>query len=138
MLHWMIHMFWSLWLTLLVVNVVAPSDRIVGASPGSGVTWQSSQTPTIKLGIRNKYGYVSLDKFTAVCIVSGPDAKQRKASMNVESDNWGYVSFPDDFDTWAKPGRYHWQCQVSGKRVAAGSFEYRTTSTYSDQLTVHR
>jgi hypothetical protein len=90
----------------------------------------------VKLGIRDKYG--SLGKFKAVFIVSAPDGSQHEASVSVEQDKWGYVLFPDDFETWAKPGPYSWKCLVDSRQVLSGRFEFMTISTFADQARVYR
>ena len=96
----------------------------------------SLQEPVVELGVRNKTR--SLDKFTAVWIVNAPDGRRYEAKATVERLNIGIVRFPDDFQTYSKPGQYSWKCLVEGRLAAAGSFEFRTVATYSDQLTVHR
>ena len=76
-----------------------------------------------------------MDKFTAVCVVGAPDDKQYRAQTNLVGDNWGYILFPDDFTTWAKPGPYSWKCLVDGREVANGGFEF-TGSAYSNVLKI--
>jgi len=126
----------GLWLFLLVFAVVTLSRQAAWSSAVSIASWQYSATPVVKLGIRNKEGR-GLDKFTAVCVVSAPDNKQYKAQANLVGDNWGYIIFPDDFTTWAKPGPYSWKCLVDSREVANGGFEF-TGGAYSNVLKISR
>ena len=42
----------------------------------------------------------------------------------VIEDQWGYAHFPDDFETYAKSGKYSWKCIVNDRPVIQGEFEY--------------
>lgn len=125
-----------LFIFLPIITILIPPIQGSVSRAGPEVFWQSSQAPVIELGVRNKTG--SLDKFTAVWTVREPDGTLHKATATVERDDSGDVRYPDDFNTYSRPGRYSWKCLVDGREVATGSFEFRTVATYSDQLTVHR
>jgi hypothetical protein len=126
----------GLWPVLLVFAVVALSQRGAMSGPSSNAIWQYSVAPVVKLGIGNKEGRSS-DRFIVVCVVNAPDDKQYRAQKNVVGINWGYMLFPDDFRTWAKPGPYTWKCLVDGKEVADGGFEF-SGAWYSNVLKVSR
>lgn len=132
-----------LWLFLLIITIqVLPVPRSAAGAALSGPrpvelgeTWQSSQEAVVQLGVRNKFG--NRAKYTATWIVmSGVDGTRYEAKATVERNNWGFVYYPGDFHTYAKPGGYTWACLVDGKRVAAGSFEFKSVQGYSDQLEV--
>jgi hypothetical protein len=124
------------WLVLLVFAVVALSRQGALSGSSSNAIWQYSAAPVAKLGIRSKDGRSS-DKFTVVCVVNAPDEHQYRAQKNVVGDSWAYMLFPDDFQTWAKPGPYTWKCLVDSKEVATGDFEF-TGASYSNVLKVSR
>lgn len=124
----------GLWLSMLIFAAVIIPRETSGGNSSSSAVWQYSAAPVVKLGVRNKEGRRT-ERFTAVCVVSAPDDKQYRAQTEVVGDNWGYVVFPDDFPTWAKPGPYTWQCLVDGKQVADGGFEF-TGAWYSNVLKV--
>jgi hypothetical protein len=122
-----------LMILLFITLLMSPLDRPVSTATPE-MSWQSSQKPVVKLGIRDKTG--SLDQFTASCIVSAPDGSKHLARVTVRRLGWGYVWYPDDFQAYAKPGRYSWKWLVDGRQVAAGFFEFRSVASYSDQLEV--
>ncbi len=125
-------LFWGCFVLLPIVFVV-----VVNAQKSvSDVTWQSSESVSVKLGVRDKYG--ELESYEALFVVTGPDGKQYKAEKHVSGDEWGFCYFPDDFDTYAKPGKYSWECIVGGEVVLNGDFEYMTVDSYSDQARVMR
>ena len=93
-------------------------------------SWQTSAAPQVRLGVRDKYG----DRdYEATFIVTGADSKSYTAKVTA-SGEFGYVNFPDDFDTYASPQTYKWECYVGGKKVEDGVFQYATKDTYSDAL----
>lgn len=142
----------GLWLFLLIFTIlVLPVQRSArSAEPDQlrfvplqgeyphpvelGEVWQSSQEPAVQLGVRNKFG--NRRKYTAVWIVSGEDGRRYGARATVEGDDWGYVFFPENFGAISRPIGYTWTVSVDGKRVAAGSFEFKSVQGYSDQLEV--
>ena len=98
----------------------------------SDITWQSSMSVSVQIGVRDKYG--ELESYKARFVVTGPDGEQYKAEKDVSGDEWGFCYFPDDFETYAKPGKYSWECIVGGEVVINGHFEYIT----SDQAKIMR
>ena len=127
------------WLFLLTLTLqVLPVQRPVHAvqRPSSALpkpdTWQSSEAPSVRLGVRNKLG--TRDKYTAIWIVSGADGSRYEARATVKGDDWGDVYFPDDFPAISKPIRYTWTLSVDGQRMFVGSFEFKSVRGYSDQL----
>ena len=120
------------WLFLLTLTLqVLPGQRPVNAFPVPD-TWQSSEAPSVHLGVRNKLG--TRDKYTAIWIVSGADGSRYEARATVKGDDWGTVYFPDDFGSIGKPMRYTWTLSVDGQRMFVGSFEFKSVREYSDQL----
>ncbi|WP_157547613.1 hypothetical protein [Hymenobacter sp. DG25A] len=102
-------------------------------------TWMVSTDAYIKLGVMDKYG--QLGTYTAKFIVTNEDGKQYILVKEIEKgQNGADVMYPADpsngdyFKSEANeaarttPGRYTWECQVSGKRVVSGRFEFPTTS----------
>ena len=74
-------------------------------------TWQTSLDPgkwvegkpyaytasgNMKIGVRDKYG--AMGGYTASFVVTTPNNKSFKQSVKVAGDDWGYASFPDDFN----------------------------------------
>ena len=53
------------------------------------------------------------------------DDKIFEAKLKVNSDEWGFVSFPEDFSTSASDGEYEWECTVGDRAVSSGSFTFR-------------
>jgi hypothetical protein len=83
-------------------------------------TWQMSQTASVELGIRNSQGAV--EPYEADFIVTTPDGKKFTRTIVVEGKEWGMVSFPEDFDTYPRTGRFSWVCVVNGEKVLRGQF----------------
>lgn len=88
-------------------------------------TWQQSTSIEIQLGVRDKWG----DKeYVAEFIVIGPAGKVSSAKIKVETDMFGYVMFPTDFNaSSAAQGNYKWRAIVDGKSVSGGSFTFEGT-----------
>ncbi|GAA4374262.1 hypothetical protein [Hymenobacter koreensis] len=98
-------------------------------------TWLVSTDPYVKLGVLDKFG--QLGSYTAKFIVTNQTTgKEYSLVKEVEKGQNGIdVIFPslateaEYFKTdsgeaaKASPGRYVWQCQVSGKKVVGGRFE---------------
>jgi hypothetical protein len=91
------------------------------------VTWQLSESPSIQLGIRDKFG--SLESYRAEFVVSGKDIGKSytyRATKNVSGSEFAYVVFPRDFgENYAFPGNYNWKCVVNGKTVVSGKFKVK-------------
>ena len=93
---------------------------LLGNSASAEPTWQSSTSTTVQLGVRDKYG--SIGKYTATFIVTDPDKKEFTTSITVKNDDFGYVTFPSDFKTYMKTGKFTWKCVVGGKAIFNGEF----------------
>ena len=102
---------------LLVAAAAAP--------PATGrQQWQWSESPSVRLGVRDKYG--DLGGYEATLVVTAERTGQRwERKIRVEGDNFGSLNFPDDFAAfdWAQHAtRFNWACAVGGKVVTRGRF----------------
>jgi hypothetical protein len=113
-------------LTLLLVNA-APA-----AYGKRRVNWQYSVTPSVQLGVRDKFG--EKGSYNAVFHVTMPDRKTVRATRKVSAAGFGYVTFPQDFNADVPTGRYTWRCVVGGEVAVQGRFDVKYsngTSTLS-------
>lgn len=109
----------------------------------SDASWQYSQSISVRLSVRDKYG--DLGSYKALFVVTDPDGERYKAEKDVSGKAWGDVYFPDDFSyekpgkySWkpsGRPGRYSWKGIVNGRTVASGRFEYKG---FADQARILR
>lgn len=93
-------------------------------------TWQYSETASITLTIRDKYGV--LGEYEATFTVTTPGGLKLVKVVKVQGDELGEVTFPDDFRTPTqyvdlRAGRYRWECVVGGEVVTKGSFSVSLT-----------
>jgi hypothetical protein len=99
------------------------------AAPVQQVHWQWSESPSVRLGVRDKND--DLNGFEAHFVVTSErTGKQWRKSIRVEGDNFGYLNFPDEFAAfeWATHApRFDWACTVNGKVVVKGKFLLATT-----------
>ena len=94
-----------------------------GPSYSQELDWQTSRGVNTELSIRDKYGV--LGGYEAIFIVKeGKNHWQKK--INVKGSDEGIVQFPNDFDPYLPPGKYHWQCFVQGKEKLSGNIDYRS------------
>jgi hypothetical protein len=111
---------------LLFVLLVCASGA---AAPSRQVHWQWSESPSVRIGVRDKND--DLHGYEATFVVTAErTGKQWRKSTKVESDNFGYLNFPDDFAAfeWATHApRFNWTCTVGGKVVVKGKFLLATT-----------
>ena len=96
----------------------------------TGPTWQYSETASVTLSIRDKYGV--LGGYEATFVVHTPDGLKLMKTVAVQGDEMGEVSFPDDFRSPGqyvdiRAGRYRWECLVKGEVVTKGSFSVSLT-----------
>jgi len=84
------------------------------------MSWQQSYEEVIKLGVRNKFGL--LESYEVSFIIKERSGKEFKVSHQARNDEWCFVQFPIDFQTYGKPGKYSWRAVVEGHIVARGSF----------------
>ena len=79
----------ALWFVLAVgaVGVAAPARQ---------VQWQWSESPSVRVGVRDKND--DLHGYEAIFVVTAArTGKQWRQAVKVEGDNFGYLNFPDDF-----------------------------------------
>lgn len=99
------------------------------AAPVRQVHWQWSESPSVRLGVRDKNE--DLKGFEADFVVTAVrTGRQWRKTIRVESDHFGYVNFPDEFAAfdWATHAtRFDWTCTVKGKVVVKGKFVMATT-----------
>lgn len=97
--------------------------------------WQQSESPSVSLGVRDKNGQVG--SYTGVFMVTGPNGKTLTARTRVTGSDWGFVTFPDDFNSasqspgeigYVLDGKYSWVCTVNGSPAIKGRFEYSPPS----------
>lgn len=114
---------------LLALLVFSPSTS-------QAQTWLVSTDAYVKLGVMDKFG--QLGAYTAKFVVINQDTgKEYTLSKQIAKGQSGIdVIFPseasesDYFKTdrgeaaRATPGRYTWECQVSGKKVVGGRFSF--------------
>jgi hypothetical protein len=99
------------------------------AAPVRRVHWQWSESPSVRIGVRDKND--DLHGYEASFVVTAErTGKQWRQKIKVEGDNFGYLNFPDDFAAfdWATHAtRFSWTCTVDGKVVVKGKFALATT-----------
>jgi hypothetical protein len=108
------------------------------ATTAQAQTWMVSTDAYIKVGVMDKYG--QLGTYTAKFIVTNDNGKQYILVKEIEKGQNGVdVMYPADplngdyFKTdnneaaRTTPGRYTWECQVAGKKVVGGRFQFPET-----------
>lgn len=94
--------------------------------------WQWSESPSIKLGVRDKNA--DLGGYEATFVVTARrDGKSYEKTVAVEKDYFATVNFPDDFaafDHMQHGAEFDWACYVKGKRVVRGRFSLATSHDY--------
>lgn len=97
------------------------------------VQWQRSESPSIKLGVRDKNA--DLGGYEATFVVTARrDGKSYEKTFSVEGDHFGTVNFPDDFaafDHMQHGTEFDWACYVKGKTVVRGRFSLATSHDYA-------
>jgi len=93
------------------------------------VVWQSSERPSVRLGVRDKYEV--LGGFEATFVVTeSPTGRKYRKTVKVDGDEFGSVEFPGDFevDDYSYSGKtFRWECLVGGRVVLRGRFVLATT-----------
>ncbi|MHB9106925.1 MAG: hypothetical protein ACYDCO_07710 [Armatimonadota bacterium] len=115
----------SVVLLLSGVGVCLFMLKLHAQAPRTEVTWQSSQSPQVQLGVRDKFG--EMGGYTADFVVIGPKKAKYHEYKKVGGDDWGYIIFPRDFEVWGEPGKYTWKCLVNGKPVVEGKFRFTSS-----------
>ncbi len=100
------------------------------AAPSRQVHWQWSESPSVRIGVRDKND--DLHGYEATFVVTSERTGKRwERKVRVEGDHFGYQNFPDDFAAfdWASHApRFNWTCSVNGRVVVRGRFMLATTS----------
>jgi hypothetical protein len=121
-------------ITLICFVLVSLACILIGFSQvrrrGPAVSWQQSKATSVTLGVRDKFG--SLGAYTADFIVTGPDRKKYSVNKQVNSSDWGYVSFPGDFTpSFASVGGvYSVECLVNSRVVTRDRFRYTSPGDF--------
>ena len=99
------------------------------AAPVQQIQWQWSESPSVRIGVRDKND--DLQGYEATFVVTSERTGKRwQQKIKVEGDNFGYLNFPDDFAAydWATNApRFNWTCTVGGKVVVRGRFMLAAT-----------
>jgi hypothetical protein len=99
------------------------------AAPPRRVHWQWSESPNVRIGVRDKND--DLGGYEAEFVVTAARTGKRwRQKIKVEGDNFGYLNFPEDFAAydWASHAtRFDWTCAVGGRVVVRGKFVLATT-----------
>ena len=85
--------------------------------------WLENSGPAVHLGAWHRD--CAGERVLATFIVTTPNAGALVFSKTVNTAEGFGVSFPEDFNSYFQEGLYTWRCEVSGKAVARGRFEYR-------------
>jgi hypothetical protein len=105
------------------------------AAPSRQVHWQWSESPSIRIGVRDKND--DLNGYEATFVVTSERTGKRwQQKIRVEGDNFGYLHFPDDFAAfdWATNApHFNWTCTVGGKTVVRGRFVLATTGELEEE-----
>ena len=105
------------------------------AAPSRQVHWQWSESPSVRIGVRDKND--DLNGYEATFVVTSERTGKRwQQKVRVEGDNFGYLHFPDDFAAfdWATNApRFSWTCTVGGKVVVRGRFVLATTGELEEE-----
>jgi hypothetical protein len=100
------------------------------AAPVRQVHWQWSESPSVRIGVRDKND--DLHGYEATFVVTAERTGKRwERKVRVEGDRFGYLNFPDDFaafDWAAHATRFNWACTVGGREVVRGRFLLATTA----------
>ena len=112
-----------------VLFVAALAAAGAGEAGGQQIHWQWSESPSVRVGVRDKND--DLHGYEATFVVTAERTGRRwQKKIRVEGDNFGYLHFPDDFAAfdWARNAtRFSWTCAVGGKVVVKGRFVLATT-----------
>ena len=95
---------------------------VLATSLQAQVVWQQSQSIQVQLGVRDKGG--TLGTYEARVVVTTPSGAQVEAKLQGHGDDWAYVVFPNDFNTFEQQGDYSWVAVLNGTKIAGGGFNY--------------
>lgn len=125
---------------LLRVSGLLVALWCLAPSQAQAQTWMVSTDPYLKLGVMDKFG--QLGGYSAKFVVTNQTTGKEYILVKqvAGGQNGVDVIFPsepseaDYFKTQtgeaarALPGRYSWECQVSGKKVVGGKFSLPETT----------
>ena len=78
---------------------------------------------SIKIGVRDKFG--GTDRYSATFVVIAPNNSTYRELVKVAGEDWGYATFPDNFNTSALlPGNYSVKIYVKNQLVVAFKVHY--------------
>lgn len=113
---------------------------MMAPSAARAQTWMVSTDAYIKMGVMDKFG--QLGNYSAKFVVTNQETGKAYILVKQVGDGHNGVdvifpseaSEPEYFKTESgeaansQPGRYTWECQVGGKRVVGGRFEFPVTT----------
>ncbi|MBO3271650.1 MULTISPECIES: hypothetical protein [Hymenobacter] len=122
--------------TLLRAAGFALTLLLLSSTASHAQTWLVSTDSYVKLGVVDKFG--QLGAYTAKFVVTNQSTgKSYMLEKQIPAGQKGvdviFPSEPSEADYFksdrneagtAAPGRYVWECQVSGKKVVGGFFEF--------------
>jgi hypothetical protein len=78
---------------------------------------------SIKIGVRDKFG--AMGGYSATFVVTAPNNRSYKEVVKVAADDWGYATFPDDFNaSGLRPGICSVKIYVKNQLVVAFKINY--------------
>src|SRR5438045_7379792 len=86
------------------------------------IDWQSSESPSVNLGVRDKYNVLGGYEATFI-VTESRSGKTYEKTISVEGDDFGEVRFPEGFrviDLNVQGKSFTWKCVVRGKVVLQG------------------
>ena len=122
------------------IGIVRPEEVIKPNNIGMYTRgdWQTSLEPakwvddkpyvytasgSIKIGVRDKFG--AMGGYSATFVVTAPNNRAYKELVKVSGDDWGYATFPDNFNASAlRPGIYSVKIHVKNRLVVAFKVNY--------------
>jgi hypothetical protein len=120
---------------LCALCLVLAACAFVPPAAGRQVQWQWSESPSVRLGVRDKND--DLGGYEATFVVTAArTGKRYERTLRVEGDRFGSLNFPDDFAAfdWARHApRFDWTCTVRGRVVVRGKFILATTHEIEDE-----
>jgi hypothetical protein len=122
-------------LTLLLMLPLVAGPRASAHTAADAVTWQQSQSPSVTLGIRDKYA--TLGTYNALFVITDSKGNKIQKTISVKGDANAGINYPDDVavfpEYWKMSGNYSWICIVNRRIVARGRFSI-TDSVHGEHL----
>ena len=122
------------------IGIVRSEEVIKPQNPGMYTRgdWQTSLEPakwvdgkpyvytasgSIKIGVRDKFG--AMGGYSATFVVTAPNSRAYKELVKVSGDDWGYATFPDDFNASSlRRGIWSVKIYVKSQLVVAFKVNY--------------